>query len=183
MTIFEQILIGLALAMDALAISICLGLATENKTKEALSAGLWFGGAQGLMALIGYFLGASFREYIERFDHWIVFAVLLYIGIVMIKEAIETRKKGDSCERRKQSMALLAIASSIDALAVGITLSLTTNEIFSPVIIIGILSFIISYLGVMTGIIIGARRKYLAEFSGGIILILIGSKVLLESII
>lgn len=181
MEFLEQIFVAIALAMDAFAISICIGLSSRDKIKDATSAGIWFGGAQGLMALIGYFLGYAFKDYIEAVDHWIAFALLLFIGITMIKESIESKKAGEACERRRQSMPLLAIASSIDALAVGVSISLVTSQIASPVIIIGIASLVISFIGVYAGHIVGARRKFIAELAGGVILIGIGVKILLES--
>lgn len=183
MEIFEQFLVALALAMDAFAISICIGLASQNKVREAVEAGLWFGGAQGLMAFGGFLLGYTFRDKIEALDHWIAFALLVFIGISMIRESIESKKQGESCERRKQSMLLLAIATSIDALAVGVSISLVTTQIIGPVIVIGIVSLVLSFIGVMAGNLIGARRKFMAELAGGIILILIGVKILVESFI
>jgi len=181
MNIIEQLLIGLAMAMDAFAISICLGLFSNDRTKTALEAAIWFGAAQAIMAFLGYFLGSTFRVYIENIDHWIAFFLLLFIGINMLKESIESKKMGDSCERKKQSMLLLAIATSIDALAIGVSISLVTKEYLSPVIIIGIITFILSFIGVMAGNIIGAKRKFIAELAGGAILILIGFKILIES--
>lgn len=135
------------------------------------------------MSLIGYFLGSSFRVYIESVDHWIAFALLLYIGISMIRESIESKKQGESCERRSQSMFLLALATSIDALAVGVSISIVTSNFVSPVLIIGIVTLILSAIGVLAGNIIGARRKYIAELAGGTILILIGLKILIESLV
>lgn len=183
MEFIEQLLLGLALAMDAFAISICLGLSSQDKNKKALEAGLWFGGAQALMALIGFFLGQSFRVYIESVDHWVAFFLLVFIGASMIKESIESRKMGESCVRKSQSMFLLAIATSIDALAVGISISIVTHSFLSPIIVIGVISFILSIVGVLAGNSIGARRKFIAEIAGGSILILIGVKILLEGFI
>lgn len=182
MGIIEQLLIGLAMAMDAFAVSICLGLASEEREKTAIEAALWFGGAQALMSLLGYFLGSSFRVYIESIDHWIAFALLVFIGANMIKESIESHKAGDSCPRKKQSMFLLAIATSIDALAIGVSLSMVTDQFLSPVIIIGVVTMIMSFIGVMAGNIIGAKRKFVAELTGGTILIIIGIKILVESL-
>ena len=183
MDLIEQLFLGLALAMDAFAISICLGLSTNEKSKTAIEAGIWFGGFQALMTLIGYFLGTSFRQYIESVDHWIAFALLFFIGVNMLKESIESKKQGDSCERRPQSMLLLAIATSIDALAVGVSISIITKNYISPVVIIGVVSLILSTIGVLAGNVIGARRKYIAELTGGVILILIGVKILIEGFI
>lgn len=183
MELIEQLLLGLALAMDAFAISICLGLSSQEKNKTAIEAGLWFGGAQALMTLIGYLLGASFRIYIESIDHWIAFFLFLFIGVSMIRESIESKKQGDSCERRSQSVFLLAIATSIDALAVGVSISIVTQNFVSPVIIIGIVTLVLSIIGVSAGNTIGARRKFIAELAGGIILILIGIKILAEGFI
>lgn len=180
MELIEQLLLGLALAMDAFAISICLGLSSEEKNKMAIKAGLWFGGAQACMTLVGYLLGASFRVYIERVDHWIAFLLLIFIGLSMIKESIESKKQGDSCERRSQSIFLLAVATSIDALAVGVSISIVTQNFISPVLIIGIVTLILSIIGVIAGNTIGAKRKFIAELAGGTILILIGIKILVE---
>ena len=150
MDIIEQIFLAVALAMDALAVSICLGLVGDSKSKIALEAGLWFGLAQGVMALAGFLLGTSFKNHIERVDHWIAFILLLFIGLSMIKESIESKRLGDSCERRKQNMFVLAIATSIDALAVGVSLSIVTDVIISPVIIITLITAILSAVGVLS---------------------------------
>lgn len=180
MEFIEQLLLGLALAMDAFAISICLGLSSQQKNRLAIEAGLWFGGAQALMALLGYFLGASFKQYIESVDHWIGFALLIFIGVSMIRESIESKKQGDACKRKPQSMLLLAIATSIDALAVGVSISIITSKFMSPVVVIGVVTCILSVIGVLDGNLIGARRKFMAELAGGVILILIGIKILAE---
>lgn len=190
MSLIELILIAIGLSMDAFAVSVCKGLSVNKlKLKHYVSIGLWFGGFQALMPAIGYFLGASFEKYITSVDHWIAFLLLLLIGANMIKEAFE---KDDSCEECKKNnsfgastMLMLAIATSIDALAVGITFAFLIKEIqhmMIAVLLIGITTFILSATGLGVGNVFGTKYKSKAEFAGGIILICIGLKILLEGI-
>lgn len=184
MSFIELFVLAIGLSMDAFAVSICKGLAIRKLTfKECGLAGIWFGGFQALMPTIGYFLGTRFTKYIVSFDHWIAFALLALIGSNMIKEAYEN---GDVCEdctsasMAVKEMFVLAVATSIDALAVGITLAFLNVNIIAAALFIGVTTFVCSACGVKIGNIFGTRYKSKAEFAGGIILILIGLKILLE---
>ncbi len=181
MNIFELFLLAVGLAMDAFAVSICKGLAMNNiSLKKMCIVGFWFGGFQALMPLIGYFLGSAFEKYIASFDHWTAFIFLLFIGTNMIRESFSKNNDADSSIGFRIMFAM-AIATSIDALAVGITFGLLPDiNIFFALSFIGVITFTLSALGVKIGNIFGAKYKSKAEFSGGIILILIGSKILLE---
>ena len=188
----EILLIGVGLSMDAFSVSICKGLTTKRFSwKMALTCGLWFGFFQALMPVIGYFLGAQFQQYIEAFDHWIAFGLLFLIGANMIREAFSEKGEDESSviareERPKQSilgfktMLLLAIATSIDALAVGVSFACIQVKIWSSVLIIGVTTFLFSVLGVKIGNVFGSKFEKTAGIIGGIILILIGLKILLE---
>jgi len=181
MNIFELFLLAVGLAMDAFAVSICKGLAMDKISfKKMCIVGLWFGGFQALMPLIGYFLGSAFEKYIVSFDHWIAFIFLTFIGTNMIRESFSKDNAADGSIGFRIMFAM-AIATSIDALAVGITFGLLPDiNIFFALSFIGIITFTLSALGVKIGNIFGAKYKSKAEFSGGIILILIGLKILLE---
>ena len=179
---WELITTAAALAMDAFAVAICKGLATDKvKIKHMLTVGLWFGGFQALMPLIGYLVGSSFASYIESFDHWIAFGLLAVIGANMLKEAFS---KCDGCEDASLSlpvMLTMALATSIDALAVGVGFAVVGDiDIVLAVSSIGIITFALSALGVKIGNVFGAKYKSAAEATGGIVLILIGLKILLE---
>lgn len=182
MSISELLLIAVGLSMDAFAVSICKGLATKKVgVKHMLIVGLWFGGFQALMPLIGYFLGSTFEEYITRFDHWVAFVLLAIIGGNMIREALsgEEEKANDSLGVRE--MLTLAVATSIDALAVGVTFALLPGvNIAAAVSFIGVITFVISAAGIKVGNAFGVKCKSKAELAGGVILILIGLKILLE---
>lgn len=182
MSISELLLIAVGLSMDAFAVSICKGLATKKvSVKHMLIVGLWFGGFQALMPLIGYFLGSTFEEYITRFDHWVAFVLLALIGGNMIREALsgEEEKANDSLGVRE--MLTLAVATSIDALAVGVTFALLPGvNIAAAVSFIGVITFVISAAGIKVGNAFGTKCKSKAELAGGVILILIGLKILLE---
>ena len=181
MSLLELVLLSIGLAMDAFAVSICKGLALRNaKWKHAAVVGLWFGGFQALMPLIGYLLGSRFAEAITAFDHWIAFGLLLLIGAGMIRESFskEEEKTGDSLAFR--TMLLLAVATSIDALAVGVTFAFLSVRIIPAICMIGCITFVLSALGVRLGAVFGMKYKSRAEIAGGIILILIGIKILLE---
>ena len=171
--------------MDAFAVSVCKGLAMKKvNKKQAVIIGLYFGGFQGLMPLIGWFLGVSFQKYITSVDHWIAFGLLVFIGGKMILEAIrdtdvqEIKEKDPPLDHKE--MFVLAVATSIDALAVGITFAFLDTPIVEAVIIIGCTTFLLSILGVVVGNFFGTRYKKKAEIAGGIILVLIGFKILLE---
>lgn len=180
MGFLEIFLIGIGLAMDAFAVSICKGLSLKDlKPKNLLTCGLYFGGFQALMPFLGYILGIQFKDSIEAIDHWIAFVLLALIGINMIKEAFEDEESCNS-DFSFKAMIPLAIATSIDALAVGVTFAFLSVNILYAIIIIGITTFIIACLGVKIGHIFGMKYKSKAEIVGGCILILMGIKILLE---
>ena len=167
--------------MDAFAVSVCKGLAMPKCTfKKAAIVGLWFGGFQALMPAIGYVLGAQFQEAIASIDHWIAFVLLALIGGNMIHEALDNDEEEADASLNVKTMFLLAVATSIDALAIGITFAFLKVNIIPAVCFIGLVTFIISFAGVKIGNVFGARYKNKAEIVGGIILILLGLKILLE---
>ena len=181
----ELFLIGVGLSMDAFAVSICKGLAMEKvNKKQAVVIGLYFGGFQALMPLIGWFLGVRFQKYITSIDHWIAFTLLVFIGGKMIWETVRDPDVQEIPEKdpplKHKEMLLLAIATSIDALAVGITFAFLDTPIIEAIAIIGCTTFALSILGVVVGNFFGTRYKKKAEIAGGVILILIGLKILLE---
>lgn len=181
MGIIELFLIAVGLSMDAFAVSVCKGLAMPKCTfKKAAIVGLWFGGFQALMPAIGYVLGAQFQEAIASIDHWIAFVLLALIGGNMIHEALDNDEEEADASLNVKTMFLLAVATSIDALAIGITFAFLKVNIIPAVCFIGIVTFIISFAGVKIGNVFGARYKNKAEIVGGIILILLGLKILLE---
>ena len=176
----ELFIVAVGLSMDAFAIAICKGLSVERaEKKHMVCAGLWFGGAQALMPLIGYLLANSFSHYIERFDHWIAFGLLGLLGLNMIRESRgETEKLDDSFSPK--AMFPLAIADSIDALAAGVTFAFLDVKIIPAVLLIGVITFFFSMAGIKIGNTFGARYKSKAELAGGIILIVMGLSILLE---
>lgn len=181
MGLIELVLIAVGLSMDAFAVSVCKGLAMPKCTfKKAAIVGLWFGGFQALMPAIGYVLGAQFQEAIASIDHWIAFVLLALIGGNMIHEALDNDEEEADASLNVKTMFLLAVATSIDALAIGITFAFLKVNIIPAVCFIGIVTFIISFAGVKIGNVFGARYKNKAEIVGGIILILLGLKILLE---
>lgn len=182
MHILELFLIALGLSMDAFAVSVCKGLASSRVGwRQYLIAGVWFGGFQALMPLFGYFLGYIFGGYITALDHWIAFVLLSFIGGNMIKESLTEKETSVNNSFRAHTMFVMAIATSIDALAVGVTFALLPNvNIFAAISLIGIITFLLSALGIKIGNIFGVRYKAHAEFAGGSILILMGAKILLE---
>jgi len=183
MTILELFIVAVGLSMDAFAVSVCKGLAmNESSFRKAGTVGLWFGGFQAIMPLLGFYLGSRFEVLISTYDHWIAFILLALIGINMIYEAI---KHGDECDVNSGSLKFMdmlpmAVATSIDALAVGITLGVLKVNILPAVCFIGITTFTLSVIGVKAGCIFGTKYKSKAELAGGIILVLIGLKILLE---
>lgn len=182
MSILDLFIIAVGLSMDAFAVSVCKGLSLGKiKPKHMCIAGAWFGGFQALMPLIGYFLGSFFAEMIEKYDHWVAFVLLAIIGGNMIKESFGKDEKVDSSMDVK-SMLLLAIATSIDALAVGVTFAFLQVQIVPAVSFIGVITFIFSAVGVKIGSLFGTKYKSKAELFGGIVLVLIGIKILLEGI-
>lgn len=182
MSLIELFILAVGLSMDAFAVSICKGLSLRKiKTKHMCIAGLWFGGFQALMPLIGYFLGSFFSEMIEQYDHWVAFILLAIIGGNMIKESFGKDENVDSAMDFK-SMLLLAIATSIDALAVGVTFAFLQVQIVPAVSFIGVVTFIFSAVGIKIGSLFGTKYRSKAELFGGIVLVLIGLKILLEGI-
>ena len=181
MEIIELLLIAIGLAMDAFAVSICKGLAMKRMNwKNAVIVGIYFGVFQALMPVIGYFLGTTFENLVTKIDHWIAFILLVLIGGKMIKEAFDNNAEGYSDSVNFKTMLVLAIATSIDVLAVGITFAFLQTNIVLAVILIGIVTFILSIVGVKIGNQFGIKYEKRAEIIGGIILILIGIKILLE---
>ena len=180
----ELIFTAGALAMDAFAVAICKGLSTEKvRINHTVITGAWFGGFQALMPLIGYLLGSTFEKYITDIDHWIAFALLGLLGINMIKEALSKNEKKVDSSFSHSVMLTMAIATSIDALAVGITFALLPNvNIWLAIGLVGIITFVISAIGIKIGSVFGAKHKRTAELIGGIVLIAIGTKILLEHI-
>lgn len=181
MTILEIILVALALSMDAFAVSICKGLSMKKyKFKNSLVIGLYFGLFQALMPILGYFLASSFKSIVERFDHWIAFILLFLIGLNMIKESFSQNVIEKSDKLDFKSMFILSLATSIDALAVGISFAFLKTNIMISSLVIGIITFILSIIGVIIGNRFGNKFQNEAELIGGIILIIIGLKILLE---
>ena len=182
MRFWEIFLIGVGLSMDAFAVSITLGLSAKNpKIIEILIPGIYFGFFQALMPLIGYFGGTYFARYVQSLEHWVAFVLLGFIGGKMIKDSFsKDEEKTDTHPFQFMKMLLLAIATSIDALAVGVTFAFFKLNIFTAILIIGLTTFCISTAGVKTGIIFGTKFKSKAEFVGGAILVLIGVKILIE---
>ena len=183
MGLIEIIISGIALAMDAFAVSICKGLTLKKmEISKALICGIYFGVFQALMPLIGYFIGKSFITFIESFDHWIAFAILAIIGINMIRESFS--KEEVDPDFSAKAMLILALATSIDALAMGLSFSMVDLRvnIFVAVTIIGVITFVLSGLGVFIGNIFGSRFNKVAQIIGGVCLVLIGVKVLLDGL-
>lgn len=181
MNLFSLFLIAVGLSMDAFAVSICKGLAMKRiNLKSAVIVGLWFGGFQALMPLIGYLLGSQFEKYITAFDHWIAFILLALIGISMIREALSSEEEKADASLDVKTMFLLAVATSIDALAVGVTFAFLQVNIVSAVLFIGLTTFLLSACGLKIGNIFGLKYKKWAEVTGGAILILMGCKILIE---
>ncbi len=185
MSFAELFLLAVGLSMDAFAVSVCKGLSMKKASlKAGAICGIWFGGFQALMPLIGFFLGTLFADAIESVDHWIAFVLLAFIGANMLKEAFEKKcecEKGNDADLSVKTMFLMAVATSIDALAVGISLAMAGNvQIFLAVALIGITTFCLSAAGVKIGNVFGSRYEKGAQIAGGCILILLGLKILLE---
>lgn len=178
----ELLLLAVGLSMDAFAVSVCKGLAMKKATwKAQLTCGIWFGGFQALMPAIGFFLGTLFAEAIESIDHWVAFVLLLIIGANMLKEAFSGEEDTGDGDLSVKTMFVMAVATSIDALAVGISLAMAGSvNIFAAATLIGICTFVLSALGVKIGNVFGSRYEKKAEMAGGMILILLGLKILLE---
>ncbi len=180
MRIWELALIAVGLSMDAFAVAVCKGLSTPKvERKHAGIVGLYFGGFQVLMPLLGYLLGSRFRVWIESMDHWIAFILLAMIGLNMIRESRGEAEQVDASLSVK-AMVPLAVATSIDALAVGISFAFLNVNIVPAVLLIGAITFVLSALGVKLGNVFGMKYKSKAELWGGVVLILMGLKILLE---
>lgn len=185
MNVLEWILIGLGLSMDAAAVSICKGLAVKKvKGSQCLAAGVYFGGFQAMMPAIGYALGSTFTGFIDRYDHWVTFVLLALIGGNMLRESFDKDEETTCASFAPRTMLPLAVATSIDALAVGVSFSFYMSwlQMLVAVAIIGIITLIISALAVRLGAVFGARYKHVAERVGGCILILLGLKMLLDGL-
>lgn len=182
MGLLELFILAVGLSMDAFAVSVCKGLSTQKlKAKHFIAVGAWFGGFQALMPAIGYFLGSRFEKYITNFDHWIAFVLLLIIGGNMIRESLSKEEENANDSFSFKTMLVLAVATSIDALAVGISFGILPEvNIAAAVSFIGVITFVLSAVGLKIGNIFGLKYKSKAELVGGIILVLIGTKILLE---
>lgn len=182
MSFLDIFLIGVALSMDAFAVSVCKGLSVKKAgVKHVLTVGVYFGGFQALMPMLGFLLGYKFESFITNIDHWIAFVLLAIIGGNMIREALgkdEDDKENDDFSFR--AMLPLAVATSIDALAVGISFAFLGVDIVTAALLIGATTFVLSGVGIFVGNIFGSKYKSKAELAGGIVLILIGVKILLE---
>lgn len=182
MSLAELFILAVGLSMDAFAVSVCKGLSLGKiKPRHMCLAGLWFGGFQALMPLVGYFAGRFFADMITEYDHWIAFFLLVIIGGNMIKEAFGEEETMD-CSMKPRDMLLLAVATSIDALAVGVSFAFLSVRIIPAVSFIGVVTFVCSAAGIKIGSIFGEKYKSRAELMGGVILILIGLKILLDGI-
>ena len=183
MGLVELFLIAVGLSMDAFAVAVCKGLALRkvNLGQMAL-VGLWFGGFQALMPLIGYFVGVQFREQITAIDHWVAFGLLAVIGGNMIREALSKEEECPDASLTVKAMLPMAVATSIDALAVGVSFAFLSVNIGAAVSFIGVITFLLSMVGVKVGSLFGAKYKSRAELVGGIILILMGRKTLVEQL-
>ena len=181
MDLLSLFILAVGLSMDTFAVSICKGLAMDRGTlKKAGIVGLWVGGFQALMPTIGYLLGSQFEQFITAIDHWIAFILLGIIGASMIKEALSRDEEHATASLDVKTMFLLAVATSIDALAVGVTFAFLQVDILAAVLFIGMTTLILSMIGVKVGNVFGLRYKAKAEIAGGVILILMGIKILLE---
>lgn len=187
MGISEIILLAISLSMDAFAVALCKGLALKKiDIKSCLIVGCWFGSFQGLMPLVGYLLGSTFADKITSVDHWIAFVLLAIIGANMIKESLSKDEECVNCSLGAKAMLGMAIATSIDALAVGVSFAFTDFEpdwfVYIAFAMIGVITMTLSAIGVKIGNIFGTKYKSKAEFAGGAVLILLGLKILLEGL-
>lgn len=181
MSLLELFLLAVGLSMDAFAVSVCKGLSVRRGSmKQALTVGIWFGGFQALMPFLGYLLGITLSSLITSIDHWIAFVLLAFIGFNMIREARSDEENESNDRFDFKTMLPLAVATSIDALAVGVTFAFLRVNIVPAVSFIGCITFLLSAIGLKAGNIIGAKNRSRAEFAGGLVLILMGIKILLE---
>lgn len=183
MGLFELFVLAVGLSMDAFAVSVCKGLSLGRINKKHMCiAGAWFGGFQALMPLLGYLGGRYFADMVTKYAHWIAFALLVFIGGSMIKESLGKEEETCDCSMAPKDMLILAIATSIDALAVGVTFAFLKVDIVPAISFIGVITFLFSAAGIKIGSIFGMKYKAKAELCGGIILILIGLKILLDGL-
>lgn len=181
MGILELFLLAVGLSMDAFAVAICKGLALKQvKPAQMALVGLWFGGFQALMPVVGYFVGVQFKDAITAIDHWIAFVLLAIIGGNMIREAFSREEEEADASLSFKKMLPLAVATSIDALAVGVSFAFLDVQIGIAASFIGVVTFLLSAAGVKVGSLFGAKYKQRAELVGGVILVLLGVKILLE---
>jgi manganese efflux pump family protein len=184
MGIIELILLSIGLAMDAFAVSICKGISMKKMNwKKAVIIGIYFGGFQALMPVIGYFLGTAFESIITNIDHWVAFILLGIIGGNMIKESFENESENSNDDVSFKTMIMLAIATSIDALAIGITFAFLKVNLIAAISMIGVITFVLSVIGTKIGNRFGDKYESKAELVGGIILVLLGIKILLEHLL
>ena len=182
MGIAELFLLAVGLSMDAFAVAICKGLAMQKMNwKKAVIIGLWFGGFQALMPVIGYLLGAQFAALVDAVDHWLAFILLSLIGGNMIRESRDKEACGNE-DTSVKTMFLLAVATSIDALVVGVTFAFLSVNIVLAAILIGCTTFVFSVAGTKIGHVFGSRYKSKAEFAGGLILVALGVKILVQAL-
>lgn len=181
MGLTELFILAVGLSMDAFAVAVCKGLAMQKMNwRHAIIIGLYFGGFQAAMPLLGYILGIGFQSYIQAVDHWIAFVLLTFIGLNMVRESRDREAEHADPSVGFQVMVILAIATSIDALAVGVTFAFLQVDIVPAVCFIGTVTFLLSVIGVKVGNVFGTRYKSRAELAGGLILIAIGVRILLE---
>jgi len=181
MSLLELFIIAVGLSMDAFAVSVCKGLSMQKMNiRNAVIIGLYFGGFQALMPLLGYLLGARFQQAIAAYDHWIAFILLGIIGINMIRDALDGETESCDASVAVGGMLVLAVATSIDALAVGVTFAFLQVQIVPAVSFIGVTTFCLSIVGVKAGTVFGCRYQSRAELAGGLILLLMGIKILIE---
>lgn len=184
MNIIEILIIAVGVSMDAFAVAICKGLSVrEINWKQALCVALWFGGFQALMPVAGYYLGVGFADIVSAVDHWIAFVLLTVIGGNMLKESFSKEALRIDADFSARTMFAMAVATSIDALAIGVSLAFLRVNIWESVSIIGVTTALFSAVGLYIGNAFGSRYKSKAEFSGGIILILMGVKILVEHLL
>ena len=188
MGIIETVILAVSLSMDAFAVALCKGLSLKKiNFKNCITVGLWFGAFQGLMPLLGYLLGSTFAEKIQSIDHWVAFVLLAIIGANMIKESFEKDEECVDCSLGFKAMLPMAIATSIDALAVGVSFAFTTFNpdwfVYVAFVLIGVITCTLSAIGVKVGNIFGTKYKSKAEFVGGAVLIILGLKILIEGLI
>ena len=183
MSIWELFVIAVGLSMDAFAVSVCKGLSAGRvRLGHALTAGIWFGGFQALMPFLGWLLGSRFQSFISSVDHWIAFLLLGLIGLNMVRESRSQEEEEVGASFAPKAMLPLAVATSIDALAVGVSFAAVGTNILAAVALIGLVTLVMSAVGVKIGNLFGTRYKALAERAGGVVLILMGLKILLQGL-